>query len=89
MHLQENQLSILRDDIEQKFSRPVKTPADFAALSKEIQQNTKQNISTSTLKRLWGYVKSKPSHRIDILNVLAVYLGYGTWQDYSRNRTRN
>ena len=85
MHLQEKQLSILRNDIEQIFSRQVKTPSDFVALSEDIQQKTKQNISTSTLKRLWGYVKSKPSHRIDTLNVLAIYLGYGSWQDYSRN----
>ena len=85
MYLYENQLSILRNDIEQIFSRQVKTPSDFVALSEDIQQKTKQNISTSTLKRLWGYVKSKPSHRIDTLNVLAIYLGYGSWQDYSRN----
>ena len=86
MKLQENQLSILRNDLELRFSRPVKTPADFAALSEEIQQSTKQNISISTLKRLWGYVKSKPSHRIDTLNLLAIYLGYGSWQDYARNK---
>lgn len=85
MYLYENQLSNLRNDIEQKFSRQVKTPADFEALSEDIRQNTKQNISTSTLKRLWGYVKSKPSHHIYTLNVLAIYLGYGSWQDYSRN----
>ena len=86
MHLYENQRSILCHDIEQRFGRNIKTPADFAALSEEIQQTTKQNISTSTLKRLWGYVKSKPSHRRDTLNLLAIYMGYGSWQDYSRNK---
>lgn len=86
MNLFDNQLSVLRYDIEQRFSRPIKTPADFAALSEEIQQVTKQYISTSTLKRLWGYVKSKSSHRIVTLNVLAVYLGYDSWQDYRCNK---
>lgn len=87
MDLQENQLSILRNEIEQIFSRKVKTPADFVALSEDIQQKTKQYISISTLKRLWGYVKSNPSHRIDTLNVIASYLGFDSWQDYNRSKT--
>ena len=86
MNIFDNQLSVLRYDIEQRFSRPIKTPADFTALSEEIQQVTKQHISTSTLKRLFGYVNSKSSHRIATLNVLAIYLGYGSWQDYSCNK---
>lgn len=86
MRLEESQLSILRNDIEQRLNHPIKTPADFVTLSEEIEQTTKQHLSTSTLKRLWGYVKSSTTHRADTLNLLAVFLGYGSWQEYLRNK---
>lgn len=86
MLLTENELNILREDLERRFGRPVRTSSDFAALSEDMRLSIKQSVSTSTLKRLWGYVRSKQERRLDTMNLLAIYLSFSSWEDYNRGR---
>ena len=48
----------LKREIGLKFGRTIESAADFDMLSIAIQQATSETISPSTLKRIFGYVKS-------------------------------
>ena len=50
------EISELKQQIEESVGRKMKTSNDFTFLSGAIWERVHENISTSTLKRLWGYV---------------------------------
>ncbi|MBQ2352520.1 MAG: hypothetical protein II394_09935 [Bacteroidales bacterium] len=75
----------LRRDIEMSIQRNVNTPADFEFLSGVIWERTKTNISTSTLKRLWGYIDGADNTRQCTLELLSKTLGYKNWKDYTEH----
>ena len=75
MITQEEALSRLLGQVEEKVDRKMKTPKDFDFLVGQIYEKTHRSISASTLKRLWGYVDSYPSIRESTLNLLARYTG--------------
>lgn len=60
--------------------------AEFDELSKNIQESTHINLSTTTLKRVWGHVQyiNKPS--ISTLNTLSRFAGFENWHAF-KNRT--
>lgn len=70
------ELGFLIQEVEHKFGRKVISSADFESLSSSVQDVTKQVISVSTLKRIWGSVTLKPIPRISTLDILALYLGF-------------
>lgn len=69
------ELNYLMSLVEKKFHKAVKTSCDFAALSEEIENETNENVSTSTLKRMWGYVTMNPTPRESTLDILSRYVG--------------
>lgn len=75
-------LERLRLEVEQKVGRKMYTPKDFEYLSEKIFEQLHQHISTSTLKRLWGYLPGKSNPRISTFNLLAQFIGYNDWQDF-------
>ena len=68
--------------IEQTIDFNLKSPADFDKLSGIIWERTHENISPSTLKRLWGYFDGVKTIRNSTLVILSKYLGYKGWNDY-------
>lgn len=74
------ELGFLIQEIEHKFGRKVISSADFESLSSAVQDITKQVISVSTLKRIWGNVTLKPVPRISTLDILALYLGFDCYR---------
>jgi len=72
----------LRRDIEKSVQRNINSPADFDFLSGVIWERTKTSISTSTLKRLWGYVDGADNTRQCTLELLSKTLGFKSWKDY-------
>ncbi|MGN0235383.1 MAG: hypothetical protein ACI4BD_03565 [Paludibacteraceae bacterium] len=72
----------LRLDVESRLGRRVCTPADFDRLSLEVWDKTHATLSTSTLKRLWGYVDSGEAVHLNTLTLLAQYAGYADWEAY-------
>lgn len=44
----------LRLDVEKRFGGRLCSPSDFDMLSMEVWNKTHDNLSSSTLKRLWG-----------------------------------
>lgn len=68
--------------IEQKVGYRLRTPKDFERLHTQLFEDYHVMISTSTLKRLWGYVQSSSSPRLSSLDQLVKALGYKDWEDF-------
>lgn len=72
----------LKCEVLHKFNRTLDSTSDFDMLSVDIQRKTGDNISPSTLKRIFGYVKYDTIPRTSTLSVLARYAGYSGWSDF-------
>lgn len=75
-------IECLKNDIERHFNRTFKSPTDFAFLERKIQELSDSQLNTSTLKRLWGYVKTDATPRLSTLTILARILGHIDWDAY-------
>ena len=82
MEINSPEIYELRLRIEASIKRKIQTPADFDFLRGIIWERTHEQISTSTLKRLWGYVDGVDTARNSTLNVLSKSLGYNNWDDF-------
>lgn len=69
------ELSYLLKEVERVYGRTIRTTNDFEALSILIERETESIISSSTLKRLWGYVSLNPTPRHSTLDILSRYVG--------------
>ena len=72
----------LRQDIEHELKRRIKTPYDFEFLAGVIWERLHENISPTTLKRLWGYIDGADVTRRTTLCILSRFLGYSDWESY-------
>ena len=72
----------LRQDIEYEVKRRIKTPYDFEFLAGVIWERLHDNISPTTLKRLWGYIDGADTTRRTTLCLLSRFLGYADWEAY-------
>ena len=72
----------LRMDIEQEVKRLIRTPYDFEFLAGVIWERLHENISPTTLKRLWGYIDGADITRRSTLCILSRFLGYSDWESY-------
>ncbi|MCM1066290.1 MAG: hypothetical protein NC418_01795 [Muribaculaceae bacterium] len=82
-------IECLKHDVEQKFGRTCKSPADFKLLVLHIQRLTGDIISDSTLRRVWGYSKTQSTSRLSTLTTLARTLGFIDWDAYVVNLIRD
>lgn len=58
-------------------------PRDFAWLSQQVAERTRQRVSESTLRRFWGYVNEGVKASTFTKDVLAQYLGYRDFAQFS------
>ncbi len=72
----------LRLDIERDLKRRIKTPYDFEFLAGVVWERLHENISPTTLKRLWGYIDGADTTRRSTLCLLSQFLGYADWEAY-------
>ena len=72
----------LRQDIEREVKRKIRTPYDFEFLAGVIWERLHENISPTTLKRLWGYIDGADTTRRTTLCLLSQFLGYADWEAY-------
>ena len=82
MEIDRPEIYELRLRIETSIKRKIQTPADFDFWRGIIWERTHEQISTSTLKRLWGYVDGVDNARNSTLNVLSKALGYENWDAF-------
>lgn len=64
--------------------REMRTPYDFDHLAASIYSRLHETVSVSTLKRIYGYVRSDSTPRRSILDVLSRYVGYTDWTAFCR-----
>lgn len=82
----EEKLELLRAKVEKSVGRTMKTPRDFDFLVARAYALTKVHISPTTLKRLWGYLKSEQGHtpQVHTLNILAQVAGHKDWATFAQ-----
>lgn len=73
----------LRQAVECKAGRQIRTPKDFDYLSEVIFADCHAMLSVSTLKRIWGYVQTDSSPRPSTLDPLTRYVGFADWEDFA------
>ena len=76
------EVTALLEAVECKYGRKVSTSTDFESLSVVIEHEIGEYLSSSTLKRLWGYVSLRPTPRISTLDVLCRYIGHQSFAAY-------
>ena len=76
------ELAYLLEKVEKQYGRKPVTSSDYDDMSSSIETVTGQQLSASTLKRMWGYVEPSPSPRQITLNILSIYVGYSSFQGF-------
>lgn len=72
---------IIKQKIETKFGQRIRYSRDCETLAEKIMSECKCTISSSTLRRLFGFAKSNKQPRIYTLDILANYIGHSTWDE--------
>ncbi len=75
-------ITLLRQLVEESADHRIETSNDFIFLSGEIRGRLNENLSVSTLKRLWGYVDGYASVRPSTLDILARFVGFPDWETF-------
>lgn len=76
------ELAYLLEKVEKKYGRRIATTTDFEALSVVIEHHTGELLSSSTLKRLWGYVSLNPTPRVATLDILSRFIGHKNFKNF-------
>ena len=79
------EISELKKRIEDNLKRKMRTPNDFIFLVGTVWERTRQTISPTTLKRLWGYIDGADETRNSTLDILSTFLGYDNWEGFTKD----
>lgn len=75
--------SLLRDKVERYVGIRMQTRRHFDALAERIFANSREMVSSTTLRRFWGYQeKDSVAASHNTLNVLSRLIGYTCWDDF-------
>lgn len=81
--MKREEIKLLLQAIERAVDYKVCTTRGFERLSQMILQRTRENISVSTLKRIWGYVHGYDDVRTSTVDVLSKFVGYKDYEHFS------
>lgn len=76
------EVKYLLEEVQKVYGHRVSTSSDFELLSIAIEFSIGDSVSSSTLKRLWGYVHSSPKPRIATLDTLSKYVGKNDFRSF-------
>lgn len=68
--------------VEMRYPKSLHTSTDFDEFSLCLRKTLAESVSTSTLKRLWGYVGDSHLPRLQTLDVLSRYLGHDDFKHF-------
>lgn len=71
----------LRLLLEEKLGRRIRYPKECDALAVAIRESIGERISSSTLKRIFGFIQPASSPSLYTLDLLSIFLGYNDWED--------
>lgn len=77
-----NKIPIIQQ-IEESLKHKMLTPRDFTFLREQIFNRLHVYVSSTTLKRIWGYLDDGGQPRQSTLTILARFLGYRDYEDYA------
>ena len=81
--------NLLKKEVERIFGRHLTEARDFEQLSHLLLSHTRERLSPTTLKRLWGYLKNEEVEtRPHTLDVLARFVGYKNYEDFCAKAER-
>lgn len=73
----------LKREVERVVGRELREARDFETLSQLLLIRTRERLSPTTLKRLWGYLKNEEVQtRRHTLDVLSRFTGYRSYDDF-------
>lgn len=78
----DTQIKALCRKVEETFGMTVTTPKHFERLTVMIFERTGTLLSSTTLKRLWGYLQESTTPRVSTLDVLARSCGWRRFEDF-------
>lgn len=84
--MKEEELQTLRDAIERKMGYGLNTPSDFKKAAAAIVEKTGRSISSTTLMRIWGYVRDGGINyhpTLYSISTLAMLLDYIDFKDFT------
>ena len=76
------ELQYLLELVEQQYGRKLSTTTDFESLSDSIEKATGDLLSSSTLKRLYGYVSLNTVPRKTTLDILSRFIGNRDYETF-------
>ena len=81
--------NLLKREVERTVGRQLTEARDFEQLSHLLLSHTRERLSPTTLKRLWGYLKNEEVQtRPHTLDVLARFVGYKSYEDFCAHSER-
>jgi len=93
MNNSNSEIEILKAEVEKVVGRPLKSPIDFDFLSYKVREKINEPISSTTIKRLWGYIVTMHKPRYSTLSTLSRFVGSADWDSYcfaiNSNHSRN
>lgn len=76
----------LKNEVERVIGHELRQARDFEKLSDYILKGTRERLSPTTLKRLWGYLKHEEVQtRTHTFDVLARFVGFKSYVDFCEN----
>ena len=75
-------IELLKSELEEAIGEEIKTPRQFEKLRELVYARTREYVSTTTLKRIWGYLNEPLKTREGTLTLLAQTLGFKSWDDF-------
>lgn len=86
---QSKDIESLKAALENAIDGKPSASGHFDTLRDYIFNRTGQFVSSTTLKRMWGYLEDKRAPRISTLSLLAVTLGFSDWDDFVERHCKN
>ena len=86
-HVSTENIQSLCRAIDQAMGRRMQVPKDFDQLSEHISARLGKTVSSSTLKRVWGYVDAPGTPLPWTLNTLASFIGFADFDAFCRSLT--
>ena len=75
----------IKQQIQQIYGQEIKYPIDCEGLAACVSETTGNRISSSTLKRLFGFVKTSSNPSQFTLDTIALYFGYPDWVSFEKS----
>lgn len=82
MNNSNSEIEMLKAEVEKVVGRPLKSPIDFDFLSYKVREKINEPISSTTIKRLWGYIATIHKPRYSTLSTLSRFVGSADWDSY-------